>query len=82
MTTDKYQFWFETNGGKSKLQLPVNPEQITIKDSANTESIFVGGLGDVIIPNGIKAAQISFSSIFPAQYFQGCAVSRIFTSWR
>lgn len=81
MTTNKYQLWLETNGGKSKLQLPVNPEQITIKDSANSESISVGGLGDVIIPNGMKAAQISFSSIFPSHYFSGCAVENLMASY-
>lgn len=81
MTTNKYQLWFETNGGKSKLQLPVNPEEITIKDSAHIDSVYVGGLGDVIIPNGMKAAQISFSSIFPSHYFSGCAVNKLMASY-
>lgn len=76
MSTNKVQLWFETNGGESKLQLPVNPEKITIVYSAHTDNVYVGSLGDVVIPGKAKAAQISFSSILPANYFSGCSVSK------
>lgn len=76
MTTNKYQLWLETNGGRTKLQLPVNPEKITIKDTAQTNSFFVGGLGEVVVSSGMKAVQISFSSIFPKEYFPGCEVKK------
>lgn len=82
MSTNKVQLWFETNGGESKFQLPVNPEKITIKYSAHTDTVYVGSLGDVVIPGKAKAAQISFSSILPANYFSGCSVRKPLSPWQ
>ena len=51
MKSNGYQFWFEADGGKTKLQLPVNPETLTVKRTANNSSVTVAGLvaaGDMI----------------------------------
>lgn len=72
----KYQLWFEANGGKVKIQLPVNPETFTVKNSANNSSFTVPGLGEVTVMNERSPIQISFSGIFPASWFRGCAVNK------
>ena len=72
----KYQLWFEANGGKVKIQLPVNPETFTVKNSANNSSFTVPGLGEVTVMNEAAPVQISFSSIFPSAYFNGCCVKK------
>lgn len=90
MKSNGYQFWFEADGGKTKLQLPVNPETLTVKRTANNSSVTVAGLGEVIVLNERSAIQISFSSVFPAHYFPGCSIKKplfpaayamFFSSW-
>ncbi len=78
MKREEYQLWFEADGGKTKLQLPVNPEKITVKKSANNESVTITDLGEITIMRERSAVQISFSSIFPAHYFSGCSVKKPF----
>lgn len=90
MNSDGYQLWFEADGGKTKVQLPVNPETFTVKRSANNSGVVVSGLGEVTVMNERSPVQISFSSIFPAHYFPGCSVKNplfpagyamFFSSW-
>ena len=76
MITNKYQFWFEADGGKTRLQLPVNPEKITVKNSAKNESFNAADFGEITILKEKSLEQISFSGIFPAHYFPGCAVKK------
>lgn len=70
-----YQLWFESDN-KTKIQLPVNPETFTVKNSANNSGAVVSGLGEVTVMNEPSPVQISFSSIFPAAYFSGCSVKK------
>lgn len=72
--SSKYQIWFET--GETRLQLPVNPEKITFKNSARITTVDIDSLGDVLVPGGVQAKQITFSGIFPPKYFYGCAVDK------
>lgn len=76
MTSD-YQFWISANSEKEKLQLPVNPEKITIKRGSNNDKISIAGLGEITIIQDRKAVEFSFSSFFPASYFSGAKVKKI-----
>lgn len=76
--SSKYQFWLEADGGKSRLQLPVNPESFSVKKSSGNSSVTIDGLGEVTIMGEREAVQISFSSIFPMRYFSGCSVKKPF----
>lgn len=57
--------------GKTKLQIPVLPEEIKISYNSGNSSVSVIEFGEIIIKQGRKAAQYSFSSIFPLYPFKG-----------
>ena len=76
MRPDRYQLWFDVNGGKSKMQLPVNPETFTVSRSANNSGVTVAGLGEITLINEQSPVKISFSSIFPRSYFPGCSTKK------
>lgn len=57
--------------GNTKLQIPVLPEEIKISHNAGNSSVSVIDLGEIIIKQGRKATQYSFSSIFPLYPFKG-----------
>lgn len=57
--------------GSEKLQIPVLPEEIKISCSSGNSSVSVIDIGEIIIKQGRKANQYSFSSIFPPYAFQG-----------
>lgn len=76
MNTD-YQIWITANSGKEKIQLPVNPEAITIKQGSNNEKINISALGEITILQELPATQFSFSSFFPATYFPGVKTKKI-----
>jgi len=67
MTTDEMYIKY----GKTKLQIPVLPEEIKVSYSSGNSSVSVVDFGDIIIKQGRKAAQYSFSSIFPLYPFSG-----------
>lgn len=77
MTSDDYQIWLTANSEKQKIQLPVNPESITITNGSSNSTINVVELGEVIIFQGRPAVQISFSSFFPAKKFPGVKVDKL-----
>ncbi|MDE6021205.1 MAG: LysM peptidoglycan-binding domain-containing protein [Ruminococcus sp.] len=76
MTTD-YQFWLSANGEKKKLQLPVNPESISIKRGSDNDKVSITGLGEITIIQSRCAVEFSFSSFFPATYFPGAKLREI-----
>ena len=49
------------------IELPVLPERISVKQSADTSEKTVLGIGAVNLLDGAKLRQISFGSFFPAQ---------------
>lgn len=57
--------------GKTKLQIPVLPEEIKISYNSGNSSVSVVEFGEIVIKQGRKAAQYSFSSIFPIYPFRG-----------
>ena len=77
MTSNDYQFWLTANGEKEKMQLPVNPEKITVKRNSNNDRVNIAGLGEITIIKDRKAVEFSFSSFFPATYFPGAKVKKM-----
>lgn len=75
MKSNAYQIWFEADN--IKLQIPVNPENFKVQKSGNNDSVTIVGLGEATVISAPKAIRISFSSIFPRVYFQGCSVKRV-----
>lgn len=52
----------------SNLQIPVNPEQVTIKWDRQYETVSILNLGEVDFTTGDKIQEISFNSFFPSEY--------------
>lgn len=77
MTSDDYQIWLTANSEKQKIQLPVNPETVTIANNSSNSTINVVELGEVTVFQGRPAIQISFSSFFPAAMFPGVKVKEL-----
>ncbi|MCD8364691.1 MAG: LysM peptidoglycan-binding domain-containing protein [Clostridiales bacterium] len=73
----KYQMWLTWNAEKQKIQLPVHPESISIKNGSNNDTVDVTGLGEIVIMQSRPALEFSFSSFFPAAKFPGIQVSSI-----
>ena len=78
MTSD-YQIWLTANSEKQKIQLPVNPEKVTLSHNSSNSTINVVELGEVTIFQGRPAVQISFSSFFPTKKFPGIKVNKLST---
>lgn len=75
--SSKYQMWFTYNAEKEKIQLPVLPEEFSVTNGSNNDSVNVVGLGEIIIMQSRPALQFSFSSFFPAAKFPGLQVDKI-----
>jgi len=60
------KFWLYN--GKEKLQLPVNPESISVPSPFGYNDIEVSQLGQVTIPGTRGLAEYSVSSFFPSIY--------------
>lgn len=58
------------------VQLPVLPEKITVKRSADSSEKTVLELGNVNLLKGVKLRQISFSGFFPKEHIPSCAVPK------
>ncbi len=57
-----------TDPGGSALQLPVNPEEVTIRREKQYETVNIMNLGEIDFPTGEKVKDITFSSFFPKEY--------------
>ncbi len=73
-TENRYQFWFDFDG--QRVQLPMTPEKITVKNSRKNESFSVADLGEITLFKEKSPEQISFSGIFPGHYFPGCTLPK------
>ena len=62
------------------LQLPVNPEKITVKWGRKMETVNILNLGELDFTTGDKLKEVSFSSFFPAEYVPTfCTTSNMVT---
>jgi nucleoid-associated protein YgaU len=62
------QFHLSYNNGAERLQLPVNPERISVATSRGYEDVEVTQLGEYTIIGNGKLREFSFSSFFPREY--------------
>lgn len=78
----KIQFWLSFNNGAERLQLPVNPSNISINSPHGYEDISVSQLGEytVIGERGLK--EFSFSSFLPRDYNESyCEYTNLRNPW-
>ena len=61
----------------TSMQLPVNPEKITLKWGRKIETVNILNLGEVDFTTGDKLQEISFSSFFPMQYVPTYCVTAV-----
>lgn len=66
MTKSVYEFWISQ--GKDKLRLPVLPDQLSISNTVQNETVKVAKFGDLTFIDEQGAKEISFSSFFPKKY--------------
>lgn len=76
MTTN-YEMWLTCNAESEKIQLPVLPSSLKVKNGSKNSSVDIVGLGEIIIMQSRPALQFSFSSFFPATRFPGIKVSTL-----
>lgn len=60
------QFWL-INGNK-RIQLPVNPETMTVRSPFGFEDVQVAQLGEITVIGDVQLREVSFSSFFPRDY--------------
>lgn len=61
-----YRIWFKVEG-YDEIELPVNPQEVSITYPGNPSSYDVEGIGEIIIPRLTKLATVSFESFFPRE---------------
>lgn len=67
MTKSKIEIWFKDRHNLY-LQIPVNPEVISIDSPFNVNTVNIASLGDIAIAGERGLKTISFSSFFPRDY--------------
>lgn len=65
--------WKKNSFEYSLIELPVNPQDVTITYPANPTNYDVEGVGEIIIPRIPRLANLTFESFFPREaiYFSG-----------
>lgn len=61
-----YRIWFQMNE-RDVIELPVNPQDVTITYPSNTTNYDVEGIGEIVIPRIPKLATVTFESFFPRE---------------
>lgn len=61
-----YRIWFKVDG-YSNIELPVNPQDVTITYPGNPTNYDVEGVGEIIVPRIPKLATVTFESFFPRE---------------
>jgi hypothetical protein len=59
--------WKKNSFDYDLIELPVNPQDVTITYPANPTNYDVEGVGDVVIPRIPKLANVTFDSFFPRE---------------
>lgn len=65
-----YRIWFQNifaDNVDDVVELPVNPQDVSISYPANPTQYDVEGIGEIIIPRRVKLATMSFDSFFPRE---------------
>ncbi len=58
---------FSLSAGSKKLQLPMNPERITVRTSSRMNIFEVLDIGEIELPRGTKLDRISWEGILPGE---------------
>lgn len=66
---DDYGIYLSVDDGEEGFQVPVNPEQIEIKEAGQSETYTIISLGEINVIKEAKLSEINFSSFFPAQQY-------------
>lgn len=61
-----YRIWFKVDGF-DEIELPVNPQEVTITYPGNVSNYDVEGIGEIVVPRINKLATVSFESFFPRE---------------
>lgn len=78
MTTKKgYVMTLIWNSGKSKLEIPVLPDKITVKESSKNNSVTIQELGEIVEKGVPSAKEYSFESIFPKRKFGAVRTNKL-----
>lgn len=59
--------WKKNSFDYNLIELPVNPQEVTITYPANPTNYDVEGVGDVVVPRIPKLANVTFDSFFPRE---------------
>lgn len=64
-----YRIWFQNifADANDVVELPVNPDEVSISYPANPTQYDVEGIGEIIVPRRVKLATMSFESFFPRE---------------
>lgn len=68
------QTWLTWNNETMRMLLPVNPEELKITNSTKVDTYNLANGQPKAIPSDISLEKVSFSSLFPNGYCQGCVV--------
>ncbi|MEK5480303.1 LysM peptidoglycan-binding domain-containing protein [Paenibacillus sp. FSL R5-0407] len=72
---NKYSITLSYNNGAEAMEFPILPESIEISEGSRSKTYEISKLGEVNVVKGLKLREISFESIFPANWFPGCSVT-------
>jgi hypothetical protein len=61
------ELWLTSNNNQERIQLPVNPPELSISNGSQNETFNVSKLGEVTIIQDPKAKTFSFECFFPAK---------------
>lgn len=76
------EFWLKFNNGAETLQLPVNPDTLSVTSTHGYEDIDVSNLGEYTVIGGGRLREYSLSSFFPRDYNASyCGYEELIDPW-
>lgn len=76
-----YEFWLSFNNNAERLQLPVNPSELSIGNGTQNETHSISRLGEITILQDPSLKTFDFSSFFPLFYAPFCSYRDIPKPW-
>ncbi|MNI60306.1 LysM domain/BON superfamily protein [compost metagenome] len=70
-----YSITLSYNNGAEAMEFTLLPESIEISEAGRSKTYEISKLGEINVVKGLKLREISFESIFPANWFPGCSVA-------
>lgn len=63
------------NNGEEKLEFPIVPSNVEVSEAGQGKTYNVPGIGEINVIGSKSLSEISFSGLFPAQYYPFVSVS-------